>query len=288
MVAVLQYVGAYRQLRLGNANCDETPSCVHKRMKFLTITRRLTQAVCPESEARVVGVAVPQASAPEHAPPIVPGICWATTTARSMVKCLVSAVDTTEEAVMDAARKGAQESVKCAQGAAFAVGDTTPDRAPDLQAVFNHTVASFGVDACFACQKRTGVKKCQTCQLAHYCSRECQRADWNTTHRSECRPRGELRPLDLVALTCSGVGQSQWSEWSNECIGVLMHRSGDGNERQMWRIRKILSLGDFVAGPERTVCETEIVHSPYLLRRKRCVLAHGKCVRDAYFTIINQ
>lgn len=39
-------------------------------------------------------------------------------------------------------------------------------------------------------QQQTRLSKCGKCLIAHYCSRECQRADWNFHKTTCCKPQG--------------------------------------------------------------------------------------------------
>ena len=53
---------------------------------------------------------------------------------------------------------------------------------------------------CDACGETGHLQKCQRCGHVWYCSRACQRKAWSERHKEECRPPGELKPGDSVAL----------------------------------------------------------------------------------------
>jgi hypothetical protein len=41
--------------------------------------------------------------------------------------------------------------------------------------------------SCWVCGKKGSLKKCSKCHIAHYCSKECQNADWEEHKRYECK-----------------------------------------------------------------------------------------------------
>merc|ERR1711907_860850 len=51
--------------------------------------------------------------------------------------------------------------------------------------------------ACGHCEKPQGTQKflkCSTCLLVSYCSKECQKAHWKKSHKSECKPAPPRHP----------------------------------------------------------------------------------------------
>jgi len=46
------------------------------------------------------------------------------------------------------------------------------------------------MNLCFHCQKedvRDNIRKCSRCKVARYCSKECQKADWASSHKDQCQ-----------------------------------------------------------------------------------------------------
>ena len=55
---------------------------------------------------------------------------------------------------------------------------------------------------CECCGKLNAKMRCSRCQLAHYCSRECQVKDWKQEHKSDCADLEELRKEHSFRVQC--------------------------------------------------------------------------------------
>ena len=72
-------------------------------------------------------------------------------------------------------------------------------------------------DACGGCCKNAfelGTDKlftCAGCRIVRYCSKACQRADWDG-HREECRT---IRKRRHAAETAGGAGRGRWWRWAS-------------------------------------------------------------------------
>lgn len=76
----------------------------------------------------------------------------------------------------------------------------------------------LGEDECvnLSCTTGTGrVKLCTGCQMARYCSKECQAADWDR-HKSMCRQRGSVGCARIVKLQQSAFDKLQESAIHDE------------------------------------------------------------------------
>ncbi|KAJ7627043.1 hypothetical protein FB45DRAFT_920555 [Roridomyces roridus] len=68
------------------------------------------------------------------------------------------------------------------------------------------------------CQRLNAqLKRCEACQTVYYCSVECQRFDWETTHRKLCQPFAMERPLGHRAKR------------DIECVRVIAKYTADTN-----------------------------------------------------------
>ncbi|KAJ7771147.1 hypothetical protein DFH07DRAFT_805079 [Mycena maculata] len=48
------------------------------------------------------------------------------------------------------------------------------------------SVCSGTKDQCYHCGRPGNLRACSNCQVARYCTRDCQRADWNLNHKQVC------------------------------------------------------------------------------------------------------
>jgi MYND finger len=87
-----------------------------------------------------------------------------------------------------------------------ALGMQAADPAADAQ--FHEVVCITGT-RCVTCGRsadETPLHRCATCGFVHYCSRDCQRADWKKRNKQECRPPRDFRAGDLVLMDGSKAG----------------------------------------------------------------------------------
>ncbi|GAV08427.1 hypothetical protein RvY_18118-1 [Ramazzottius varieornatus] len=71
----------------------------------------------------------------------------------------------------------------------FKEGDVVCELAPYVWTVAPHFISRY----CYRCGLNphpVKVKCCSGCQYAHYCSKECQVADWTDRHKMECKILG--------------------------------------------------------------------------------------------------
>ncbi|KAF7302122.1 hypothetical protein MIND_00779000 [Mycena indigotica] len=53
------------------------------------------------------------------------------------------------------------------------------------------TTIAMGDEFCFYCENPGPLRKCARCEIARYCSQECQKKDWKPTHKAVCFNRKE-------------------------------------------------------------------------------------------------
>ena len=67
-----------------------------------------------------------------------------------------------------------------------------------------HCLLAIGGSCCDCCKKKVSdtviLSSCAKCKMAFYCSKECQRKQWNLGHRKFCRKPGQFQEGDYVRL----------------------------------------------------------------------------------------
>ena len=274
---MIQYLEVYRHLTSNSPpihSSVQRHQLVLRHAKYMAIARRFAEHCRCRSESERIGVAVPSdVIGAGTRPEVIPGVTWATLEVRDLAIVFTNCLDQIQDAVADMLHAQARDQASAAREAASRVGDTDVDE----HALFSNALAMLGIDACFACQGRIrgGLEKCKRCKLAHYCSAQCQKSDWHSTHRGECRSNGELKPLDFVDFKRDEGTGSRWI-----LLGAVPG-SGEGGART-WRIRRVLTLADIVEGEIVTACERELLHNPNNVRVQRFFTTSGRTARGLY------
>lgn len=106
----------------------------------------------------------------------------------------------------------------------------------EVQATARRNAERIRSAACGRCGTREApLFCCKTCKLAHYCSRECQRADWKV-HKSQCRAPEQHREGDIVGLH----GLQARPELNGNYVLVLgpeAHKAG------RWQVQSVRLMG---------------------------------------------
>ncbi|KAI0051862.1 hypothetical protein FA95DRAFT_144280 [Auriscalpium vulgare] len=81
---------------------------------------------------------------------------------------------------------------------------------------------------CQFCQQRSALRRCAGCQLARYCSRHCQRADW-VAHKLRCVPiyvidadtsRKELRPVNRALSSWIALFRAPLQQYATNAFDI--------------------------------------------------------------------
>jgi MYND finger len=91
-------------------------------------------------------------------------------------------------------------------------------------------------DCCKKTKEALGMKKllcCQRCNMAYYCSKECQTTQWKAGHKQACREAGEIHPGDFLKL--QGLVENP------ELNGLIVRAVApvDGNPAR-WQVQRFL------------------------------------------------
>ncbi|CAB9511851.1 expressed unknown protein [Seminavis robusta] len=92
---------------------------------------------------------------------------------------------------------------------------TRPDLAERIR------VGGFACDCCGKSQEELGqiqMKCCLKCNMAHYCSTDCEEASWKAGHQQACRPVGKIQAGDIMQLVPS---KSLKPELNGELVTIV-------------------------------------------------------------------
>lgn len=108
------------------------------------------------------------------------------------------------------------------------------------------TVSGSACDHCGAARGGAGkaLHKCGRCGLAHYCSKECQRAQWKAGHRTACRAPGEIKVGDRVMLN----NVANIDEYKGVHNGMIVEVQRAGSEKGKWEVGMVGGeMGDSIS-----------------------------------------
>lgn len=115
---------------------------------------------------------------------------------------------------------------------------------------------------CQGCRKSTGkLLRCQACKQAWYCSIECQKEDWKTNHRKQCR--------DVAA---SNKAQATWNELRTLMASASLDQAQEGFHKASDAVKQLRS--DDAYGP--TVKDTSSVQAGSDLELQALETLRGK------------
>lgn len=83
---------------------------------------------------------------------------------------------------------------------------------------------------CAWCGVRGDLKKCQKCQLAYYCTTDCQKLHWKDSHKADCFVDNETYPVAKSVLTTLATSTDQY---------LLRALDQIGHTTQTWGRREV-------------------------------------------------